>query len=858
MVTHSTTQKKSSIVNIFTLNTKNIKSNKLYIEELLEKNKGSVMFLQETWLTTAEKIKNVLDVDATEYLIKEKSHERPDRGRPYGGVAWIVSKFISKRIVIVFHNHRISHCAFDQTVIIGVYMHHNDNSDDTATENEENIGILDSLMEQFEKAKIMIVGDWNMDIYRRKKHDRLLSNFAKKNELTNVSKLFGQQIDFTYEQNNNRSMIDHVLVNRQMAKEVEQCNIVQDNMNTSDHLIVNTTIKYSGSGDVVETKREMKKRIDWNDEQKRFEYGIETWRQLRKIQLPHLKADDTEQELKYTAERTIKEMNKALMSAHEMGAKTEERNVERGVIKRNRWWNGEIEEVLRQKKYWQDRSEEKYKFYKTEFRRLQRRSVVESEESKFRKYNDLFYMDRRRFWQKLKTENKIDEKVEIEISVLEEQYTELFNVEAETKESSEKWANIGTLMEYEAHKIEEKNIICQVEESIVEQIIRKLQNNKAVGISGISNEMVKFSGYGKVVSIITYLLNIVIGRQVMPDDFNVGKIIPILKDVNASASDKKNIRPITISDVISNVYEKVVQARILASYKPNELQFGFKENSSCQHALFTMKELIRCSAARGETTYVCALDASKAFDKVSRKILMAKLKGQVDEATWLSFKKYYCTAQAMVSNEGEQSGRFPTSVGVKQGGPSSPLLFSIYSEELIKRIKRMGCGVRIGKLVIGIICFADDVLLICNRLSEMQSMLKECEKYGLETMIKWNPTKTVFCRFGRAKKEKCQLMFCDEELVEQDEFKYLGVIMKNDFKCKRHILNRISTASYSAHRLTACGVKSKELDVFVKVFLYKTFCRPVLYYGITTSYIGKTEQKIIQKCEARMLKRLQE
>ena len=42
--------------------------------------------------------------------------------------------------------------------------------------------------------------------------------------------------------------------------------------------------------------------------------------------------------------------------------------------------------------------------------------------------------------------------------------------------------------------------------------------------------------------------------------------------------------------------------------------------------------------------------------------------------------------------------------------------------------------------------------------------------------------------------------------------------------------------------------------MFVKFFLYKTFCRPVLYYGITTSYMGKTEQKIMQKFEAIMLK----
>ena len=184
----------------------------------------------------------------------------------------------------------------------------------------------------------------------------------------------------------------------------------------------------------------------------------------------------------------------------------------------------------------------------------------------------------------------------------------------------------------------------------------------------------------------------------MPNKFNVGKIIPILKDVNGNSTNLKNVRPITIADALSNVYEKYIQ------------------NSSCQHALFTMQELIKISAKRGEATYVCALDASKAFDKVNRKIMMTKLKDKIDKNSWSSFKKYYDTAEAFVRNKKESSARLSTKVGVKHGGPNSPLLFSINSEELIERIKRLGTGVRIGKIVVGIICFAENVLLITENV----------------------------------------------------------------------------------------------------------------------------------------------
>ena len=75
-------------------------------------------------------------------------------------------------------------------------------------------------------------------------------------------------------------------------------------------------------------------------------------------------------------------------------------------------------------------------------------------------------------------------------------------------------------------------------------------------------------------------------------------------------------------------------------------------------------------------------------------------------------------------------------------------------------------------------------------------MLYECEKYGLETGITWNPDKTVFCKFGRNKKES-NLEFCNEKLIEVNEFKYLGVLVSNDLKCEKNLMSRIAKASYS-------------------------------------------------------------
>ena len=57
--------------------------------------------------------------------------------------------------------------------------------------------------------------------------------------------------------------------------------------------------------------------------------------------------------------------------------------------------------------------------------------------------------------------------------------------------------------------------------------------------------------------------------------FNVGKIVPILK-LNTGPTDSiNNIRPITISDSLSNIFEKYILQSMNDQIKLKENQFGF-------------------------------------------------------------------------------------------------------------------------------------------------------------------------------------------------------------------------------------------------------------------------------------------
>jgi len=59
--------------------------------------------------------------------------------------------------------------------------------------------------------------------------------------------------------------------------------------------------------------------------------------------------------------------------------------------------------------------------------------------------------------------------------------------------------------------------------------------------------------------------------------------------------------------------------------KSSDSQFGFKKGLSCNHAIYAVLRTIESSLRNGNTVNLCAIDLSKAFDKVNLHALFIKL-----------------------------------------------------------------------------------------------------------------------------------------------------------------------------------------------------------------------------------------
>jgi hypothetical protein len=87
--------------------------------------------------------------------------------------------------------------------------------------------------------------------------------------------------------------------------------------------------------------------------------------------------------------------------------------------------------------------------------------------------------------------------------------------------------------------------------------------------------------------------------------------------------------------------------------------------------------------------------------------------------------------------------------GVKQGSVISPILFTVYMDELIEELCKSGFGCKIGNVYYGILIYADDIFLLAPTITALQHMLDICAHFSDEKGLMFNASKTQCIKFHR-------------------------------------------------------------------------------------------------------------
>ena len=128
---------------------------------------------------------------------------------------------------------------------------------------------------------------------------------------------------------------------------------------------------------------------------------------------------------------------------------------------------------------------------------------------------------------------------------------------------------------------------------------------------------------------------------------------------------------------------------------------------------------------------VTLLDCSKAFDMVRFSTLFKKLSVAGVPPIVIRVLAYVYEEQFAWVKWGESKSRqFKIVNGTRQGSVLSPALFSLYMDELLVELRKLGVGCHISGVFFGAALYADDLVLIAPSRSALQRMLDLCEQYA--------------------------------------------------------------------------------------------------------------------------------
>ena len=163
-----------------------------------------------------------------------------------------------------------------------------------------------------------------------------------------------------------------------------------------------------------------------------------------------------------------------------------------------------------------------------------------------------------------------------------------------------------------------------------------------------------------------------------------------------------------------------------------------------------IKNVISRYCNNGSTVHGCFLDANKAFDRVDHSSLFKKLlQRNLSPVVVRILLTWYMDQRAGVLWSGSFSYKFSISNGIRQGGVLSPILFTVYIDDLLLELEKQGVGCFWKHHFVGAVCYTDDVALITPSAPALCLMLHACTQFASTHSLIFNASKTQLIKFSR-------------------------------------------------------------------------------------------------------------
>ena len=292
-----------------------------------------------------------------------------------------------------------------------------------------------------------------------------------------------------------------------------------------------------------------------------------------------------------------------------------------------------------------------------------------------------------------------------------------------------------------------------------------------------------------------------------------------------------NYRGITILGCFGKLFTAVLNNR-LNTYLEN---MGFRKGYSTTDHIFNLKCPIDLYLFRGKKLYCAFINYKKTFDSVNRVYLWQKLlSNNVDGQMFRIIHSLYANAKSCVRIGNSKSACFSSNIGVRQGENLSPILFSLFLNDLSEFISHAYDGLNdvseMAHILLSndeievyfklyILLYADDTVVFAEPENELQAafnaMFLYCKSWDLEV----NPSKTKITVFSNKKIHQApHFIYNGQDLDIDDSFVYLFSYNGRFHKNNKRLYDQARRTIYAVLR------KSRKLQLPVDIQLQLFDC----------------------------------
>ena len=383
--------------------------------------------------------------------------------------------------------------------------------------------------------------------------------------------------------------------------------------------------------------------------------------------------------------------------------------------------------------------------------------------------------------------------------------------------------------------------------------LKDLPNWKAPGNSGLVNELLNCTNILGTTTIQCIFQALFITGHT-PRNWKVARICPVPK--KGDLTKIENYRPISLLENFRKLYERCLDGYLKDTIQAISIeQAGFRQRHSTLDQVLALHETIQgVRTSLGKPPLVAYLDIKAAYDSVPRTVLWRRcIQKGMSLSMVANLRELFDHNVSTVCVNGVETPPIAHVAGVQQGSILSPLLYSIFIDDLACTLREKGPTIKMNTVKINCFLYADDIALVGTSTQHLQTLLSIAELHAKDNFYMFNVKKCVAVVSTRNKKLKLQGV----DVPVADSFCYLGITM-NKFgiatsehvkESSEHIISK--TIPY----YVSSGMNFRGFNMRCRTSMYKTFIRSKLEYGTAIMDLNASAMYELQKAQNLALKR---